>query len=70
MEREPVVSSNLRSIGYDAAQRILEIEFRHGGIYQYSGITSTTYQGLMQATSHGAYFNRYIRDKYPTSRIR
>jgi len=35
MKRQPVESSNLASVGYDAARQILEIEFNHGGIYQY-----------------------------------
>jgi hypothetical protein len=30
MERESVSSSNLASIGYDAENEILEIEFNHG----------------------------------------
>ena len=35
MERIAVESSNLASIGYDEASMVLEVEFKHGGIYQY-----------------------------------
>jgi hypothetical protein len=35
MERKAVESSNLASVGYDEHEEILEIEFQHGGVYQY-----------------------------------
>ena len=36
MDRTPVVSSNINSIGYDASSSVLEVEFR-SGLYQYFG---------------------------------
>ena len=39
MIRNDVISSNLKSIGYDSASCILEIEFHSGGIYQYSQVS-------------------------------
>jgi KTSC domain len=33
MERQPVSSSNLKSVGYDPRSRTLEIEFHNGGVY-------------------------------------
>ena len=35
MEREQVESSNLASVGYDAVNVVLVIEYNNGGIYQY-----------------------------------
>lgn len=35
MEREPVVSSNIASIGYDENNNILEVEFNNGNVYEY-----------------------------------
>lgn len=61
MERTSVSSSNLASVGYDATNQILEIEFNHGGVYQYSGVPLSVYEGLMSASSHGTYFDRYIK---------
>ncbi len=61
MERLPVSSSNLASIGYDANCAVLEVEFNHGGIYQYSGVPEEIYQGLMNAGSHGTYFDQFVK---------
>jgi len=35
MDRQPVVSSNIKSIGYNHILRTLEIEFHEEGTYQY-----------------------------------
>lgn len=70
MDRTPVSSSNLSSVGYDANDRILEIQFNSGRIYQYSNVPEDIYEGLMAAPSHGKYFHQHIRDVYPDRRIR
>ncbi len=69
MRRQPVTSSDLRSVGYDPATQTLEIEFHSGGIYQYAGVSAAVYRALMTASSHGQYFHAYIKDQYPTRRI-
>ena len=61
MVREQVSSSNLASVGYDPAAQILEIEFHSGGVYQYFGVPTAIYQGLMAASSHGSYFDQFIK---------
>jgi hypothetical protein len=61
MNRTPVSSSNLKSVGYDAASQILEIEFNHGGIYQYFDVPSGVYEALMSASSKGTYFDQNIK---------
>jgi hypothetical protein len=61
MEREPVTSSLLRSVGHDPDQQLLEIELQDGKIYQYTDVPEQAYRGLMDADSHGRYFNHHIR---------
>lgn len=71
MKRESVESSNLASVGYDADNQILEIEFNDGGIYHYSNVPQSVYSGLMNANSHGQYFDRFIKKGgYNYKRIR
>lgn len=71
MKRQPVDSSNLSSVGYDPQTNTLEVEFNHGGIYQYFNVPSHIYQGLMNANSHGQYFDQYIkRAGYSYQKIR
>lgn len=70
MERTPVDSSNLASVGYEAETSTLEIEFRKSGIYQYFGVQSSVFEGLMAAGSKGQYFDQYIKKAgYPFSKV-
>ncbi len=62
MQRVPVSSSQLTSIGYDPATLTLEVEFRKGGVYQYVGISAETHEQLMAAESIGTFFNTMIRE--------
>lgn len=70
LNRRPVSSSDLRSVGYDPSAMVLEIEFNSGGIYTYSGVPATIHSGLMAAGSHGHYFHAHIKERYPTRRLR
>ena len=69
MNRIRVHSSNIHSVGYDPESRLLEIEFVTGGIYQYAGVPEEEWRGLMQASSHGSYFQHNIKDRYAFKRI-
>ena len=69
MERQPVTSSNIASVGYDASSKTLEVEFHSGSLYEYFGVPKEIYDGLMKAESHGSYFHRHIRDKYRYRKI-
>ncbi len=61
MNRTPVSSSNLASVGYDLENATLEIEFHSSGIYQYHGVSVDVYEGLMSAGSKGSYFDQNIK---------
>lgn len=61
MEREPVVSSLIRTIGYDAELSLLEIEFLNGRVYQYAPVPEELYQDLISAPSIGSAFTQRIR---------
>ena len=70
MQREPVESSTLASVGYDETQYLLELEFRSGGVYQYLGPLDSLHLELMTAESKGRFFNQNIRDRFPYVRLR
>jgi len=70
MDRTPVRSSNIRSVGYDANEQTLEIEFTSWAIYQYFGVPLHVHEGLMMARSKGTYFNEHVKDKYRFKQIR
>ncbi len=64
MKRQSVESSNLASVGYDEEKQILEVQFKHGGVYQYFEVPKNVYEELMNADSHGKYFVHNIKDDY------
>lgn len=65
MERVPVQSRAIRSIGYRDSDQTLEIEFDSGRVYQYSGAPRSLFEWLLRSPSKGGIFNRMIRDQYP-----
>jgi hypothetical protein len=69
MQRKSVSSSNLAAIGYDEKEQILEIEFNHGGVYQYFDVPKEEHEALMSASSHGSYFYHNIRDCYEYDKL-
>ena len=70
MERIPVQSSDLASVGYDTNNMTLEIEFHSSGIYQYFGVPPEIHEGLLNAGSKGRFFNQHIKNAgYSYSRI-
>lgn len=69
MDRIPVTSSNIQSIGFDASNETLEIEFISGSTYQYYGVPEHVYEEMMSASSHGKYFHAHIKGRYPESKM-
>ena len=69
MDRTPVSSSDLKSIGYDKENQILEVEFHGGGIYQYFDVPEDIFEGLTSAPSHGKFFHRAIKNSFRHKKI-
>jgi len=64
MERTPVESSVIASVGYDSATFELEIEFKNGRSYRYSQVPAAAYRLLLRAPSIGGYVNREIIPRF------
>lgn len=64
MIRTPIQSSQIASIGYDAATKEMHIEFRGGKVYTYPGVEPGDHAALMGAESVGKHFGSAIRPKY------
>lgn len=69
MDRTPVSSSNIRSIGYDSQSATLKVEFSSGDIYQYFDVPEHLYQQFLHASSHGQFLNDNIRYSYRYQKI-
>ena len=70
MQRHAVQSSVLESVGYDPHAKILELEFREGGVWNYFNFPKPTFQKFISAESLGHFFTRKIKGKYPELRIK
>ena len=65
MDRQPVESRLIRSVGYDPTGSILEVELiENGRVYRYFDVPYSIAEELMSADSKGAYFNEHVRDMY------
>ncbi len=66
MDRTPVTSSNIKSIGYEGG--VLEVEFlgkkadAPGAVYRYEGVPIDVHADLMSAPSIGRAFGLLIRN--------
>ena len=69
MNRTPVNSSNINSIGYDPSSETLEVQFNDGSVYQYFEVAIYDYDGLLNASSKGKYLNQYIKGTYEFERV-
>ncbi|MFF7055934.1 KTSC domain-containing protein [Achromobacter spanius] len=69
MDRQQVSSSNVKSVGYDAASETLEIEFNNGSVYQYFDVPERIYSELMSADSVGGYLAAHVKGIYRFSRV-
>lgn len=64
MTRHRVSSSSIRSIGCDPDNKILGIELRNGGIYQYFQVPAAEHESLLSAASIGRYYTKIIKPAY------
>ncbi len=69
MQREPVASSNLISVGYDDTSQTLEVEFKNGTIYQYYNVGRNIYEEFLASPSKGQFLAYQIKNGFPYSRV-
>jgi len=69
MQRLPVESSDVVAIGYEPAERLLEIEFKEGRVYHYFEVEPDVYQRFLRADSFGQYFLSFINGHYRYKRV-
>jgi len=67
--RIPVTSTSLRSVGYNPEAHELDLEFKDGRLYRYSGVPAEVHDELLHAPSLGRYFLANVRGQYPCERL-
>jgi hypothetical protein len=61
IERHVLDSSCLKSMGYATELQVLEVEFKGGQVYRYSGVSVELYEGFLMAESKGRFFHQFVR---------
>src|SRR5881227_3895995 len=69
MDRHPVTSSSIKSVGYNRHDQVLEIEFTSGAVYQYRKVSPEVYLEFMRASSLGVHFATFIRPCFEFERV-
>ena len=69
MDRIPVTSSLVLSVGYDSTNQILELEFFHGFVEQYQNVSQQTFNDFLAAPSKSEFCERFIFSKFPSQTI-
>lgn len=69
MERKPVTSSNILSVGHDPLTQELEVEFKGGGLYRYVDVPAETYAEFILSESPGRYFAQHIKPNYECRKV-
>ena len=63
-------SSNVYSFGYDPRNRILEVRFHDGQLYQYFDVDENIFREMQSAPSTGRFIGTVLRGKFPYRRVR
>jgi hypothetical protein len=67
-DMQPVSSSNIAAIGYDAENQTVYVQFLNGSTYAYKGVPEHEFENLRTAPSVGSYLNRNYKNIYPYER--
>ena len=70
IQRAPVESSSIASVGYGRTSKLLEIEFRSGAIYRYRAVPESIFTAFSTARSKGNFFSTQVRGKYAFDKLR
>ncbi len=64
MEMIRVHSTAMSAVGYDEQTMRMKITFQQGETYDFCGVPSHIFEGLLRAASKGAYYNDHIKDRF------
>lgn len=67
--RHPVQSHSIAAVGYSNRLQILEVEFKKGGVYRYTGVPSSVYRRLLASGSKGRFYHLFVRGRYKSIQV-
>ena len=69
MEMKKVNSGKLRAIGYDARERLLQVQLDDGSTLQYSGVGEDTWGRLSSSGAAWSFYRDNIEEEFAARRV-
>jgi hypothetical protein len=69
MEMKKINSGKLRAIGYDARERILQVQLDTGTMLQYSGVGEDIWRRLSSSGAAWSYYRDNIEEEFTATRV-
>lgn len=69
MEMLKISSGKLRAIGYDARERILQVQFEAGSTFQYSGVGEEVWRRLRSSGAAWSFYRDNIEEEFAVKRV-
>lgn len=68
IERTPVKSSNVTSVGFDPETGTMAVEYKDGSVYHYHNVEPDKHEALVSSKSVGGYIHANIKGNYKHSK--
>jgi len=69
MEMKKINSGKLRAIGYDARERILQVQLDTGDTLQYSGVGEDIWRRLSSSGAAWSYYRDNIEEEFAARKV-
>jgi len=69
LRRVNLDSTTLAAATYNDCHGQLQLDFRNGTRYAYSGVGPELFRDLLYAASKGVFFNQHIRGRFPYAKL-
>lgn len=69
MQMRKINSGKLRAIGYDARQRILQVQLDNGDLLQYSGVGEDLWRQLDRSGAAWSFYRDNIEEEFTVKKV-
>jgi len=69
MNMQPVESSQIHAVGYDAETKTLRVSFKSDGVYDYADVPEQMHADMLAAKSVGSFFHAHVRNVFKHTRL-
>ena len=69
MEMKKINSGKLRAVGYEARNRLLQVQLDDGTTLQYSGVGEEAWRRLSTSASAWSYYRDNIEEEFTAKRV-